>query len=370
MIYLDNAATTPLDGDVLRAMSPYFTQNFGNAQSRHAMGRSAAAALMSARDKTAEIFGCKSDEVIFMSGGTEAGNFAVKGACLARGKGHIVISAIEHPCVYESAKSLEERGFEVTIIEPDGDGVISGEAVERGLRSDTIFCAVMAVNNETGVIQPYEEIGKICRERGVFYYCDFVQAVGFLPFPKYASAFAVSAHKFYGPKGIAAMCLKSGSRVVPFMDGGRQERGLRGGTSDVPSAVGLAAALERATDGASGDAVNKKIAALSERFIKRVEGEIECAVVNGKGRAPSIVNLSFEGLNGANILDCLDLKGICVSNGSACSAGAPLPSRVITSAWGENRAKSAVRFSFGKYNTLEEADAAVDALKEIITNMK
>ena len=365
MIYLDNAATTPLDDSVLSAMSPYFKLNFGNAQSRHAAGRAAERALISARDGVADVFGCFPDEVIFLSGGTEAGNFAVKGASLARGKGHIIVSAIEHPCVLGSARRLKTLGFEVSEIPPDGDGVVHVEDIERAIRPDTVFCALMAVNNETGVIQPYEETGRLCAERGIFYFCDFVQAVGRLPFPKDCSAFSVSAHKFYGPKGAGAMFLRRGSKILPFMDGGRQEMGLRGGTSNVAAAVGLSAALRAADE-------NKDVARLSKMFENRVLSEIDCAVVNGGGakRTPSIVNISFTGLSGANILDCLDLKGVCVSTGSACSAGAPVPSHVIYAMAGEERAASAVRFSFGKYNTLAEADYAVEALKRAVKKIR
>lgn len=369
MIYLDNAATTVLDGDVLSAMLPYLQSNYGNSQSQHSAGRAAAHALISARDRVAAVFGCNSGEVYFLSGGTEAGNLAVKGVCAAHGKGHLVISAIEHPAVIESATCMQKYGFEVTFVQPDSRGIIPPEEVEKAIRPDTIFCAVMAANNEIGTIQNVKKIGEICTQYGIFYYCDCVQSVGSVPFPVgYADAFAVSAHKFHGPKGVAAMYVKGGSSINGIISGGRQERGLRGGTVNVASAVGLATALESAAKGEH----NNKIATLRDDFVKRVLTEIEGTHLNGDPveRVPSNANISFDGCDGENILFCLDLKGICVSTGSACSAGAVTPSHVITATAGENRAKSAVRFTFGKYNTEEEVAKTLAALKEIVAKIR
>lgn len=369
MIYLDNAATTALDGEVLAAMLPYLQFNYGNSQSQHAAGRAAAAGLISAHDKIAAFFGCKSEEVYFLSGGTEAGNLAVKGICQSYGKGHLIVSAIEHPAVLESAICMQKNGFEVTFIQPDSRGLIPSEDVEKAVRPDTIFCAVMAANNEIGTIQNVQKIGEICKLHNVFYYCDCVQSVGVVPFPVgVANAFAVSAHKFHGPKGIAAMYIKGGSKISGIISGGRQERGLRGGTVNVASAVGLATALEKAATGEN----NAKIAALRDEFVNRVLTEIEGVYLNGDPvqRVPSNANISFDGCNGENILFCLDLKGVCVSTGSACSAGAVTPSHVITAIAGEGRAKTAVRFSFGKYNTKEDVDYTVRALKEIVLKIR
>ncbi|MCH5146668.1 MAG: cysteine desulfurase [Clostridiales bacterium] len=369
MIYLDNAATTVLDGDVLAAMLPYLQSNYGNSQSQHAAGRAAAQGLISARDRVAAVFGCKAEEVYFLSGGTEAGNLAVKGVCSAHGKGHLIISAIEHPAVIESAKQMQNQGFEVTFIKPDSRGIIPPEEVEKAVRPDTVFCAVMAANNEIGTIQNVQKIGEICTRHGIFYYCDCVQSVGVVPFPVgVANAFAVSAHKFHGPKGVAAMYIKSGSKIQGIISGGRQERGLRGGTVNVASAVGLATALEKAVNGEN----NAKIASLRNTFVKRVLTEIEGTHLNGDPveRVPSNANISFDGCEGENVLFCLDLKGICVSTGSACSAGAVTPSHVIAATAGETYAKSAVRFTFGKYNTAEDVDLTVTALKEIISKIR
>ncbi|MDE6000796.1 MAG: cysteine desulfurase, partial [Clostridia bacterium] len=247
MIYLDNAATTPLDNEVLQAMLPFLKENFGNSSSQHGAGRIAANAVLSARDRVAKILGCPADEVFFTSGGTEAGNFALKGVCAARECGHLIVSAIEHPAVLESAKDMQSRGVEVTFINPDNNGIITAESVQRAMRPDTVFCAVMHANNETGVIQPVEEIGKVCRERGVFYYCDCVQSAGVLPFPtEHCDGLAISAHKFYGPKGIGAVRIKKGEKIFRLISGGRQESGLRGGTINVAAVAGLAAALDTA----------------------------------------------------------------------------------------------------------------------------
>lgn len=373
MLYLDNAATTPLDGSVLEAMLPYLKENFGNPASQHGAGRLAALGVLQARDDIANILGCKAEEVFFTSGGTEAGNWALKGACAAqsnKGK-HIAVSAIEHPALLESARDMQKFGYEVTFIQPDGDGVVSPAAVNAALREDTVFCAVMAANNETGVIQPAEEIGALCKERGVFYYCDCVQTAGVLPFPTgHCSALGLSAHKFYGPKGFGVLYVKNGEKIARLISGGSQERGLRGGTTNAAGAVGCAAALKAAVENMSEN--NKKVLAVREYFLKRVLAEIEGTHLNGSlNRLPANANISFDGCDGENILFLLDLKGIAVSTGSACSAGAVKVSHVLK-AMGleESRAKSAVRFTFGKYNTVKEADETVEELKRAVKKIR
>lgn len=366
MIYLDNASTTPLDSAVLEAMLPYLKDNFGNPSSQHAAGRRAAAGVLCARDKLASLFGCKGEEVFFVSGGTEAGNWALKGACAA-GKGkHIVVSAIEHPALIESAKDMQRYGYEVTFVKPDGDGVVSAAAVEKAIRGDTVFCAVMHANNETGVIQPVGEIGAICRDRGVFYYCDCVQTAGVLPFPvNCCDAFGISAHKFYGPKGFGAMYIRKGAPVKRFVSGGSQEQGLRGGTTNAAGAVGCAAALEAAVR--DKDKNNKYISGLRDKFVKDVLSLGGTHLNGGKDRLPANANISFDGCDGENILFLLDMKGVAVSTGSACSAGAVTPSHVLTAmGLDAERVKSAVRFTFGKYNTEEEAEFVVGALNEAL----
>lgn len=372
MIYLDNGATTPLDGDVLEAMLPYLKENYGNAQSQHGAGRVCANALISARDKVAELLGCRADEVYFVSSGTEAGNTALKGVCLNRGKGRIVISSIEHPALYESALDMQKLGFNVTFVDPDKNGVVSAKSIESALTDDTVFCAVMSANNETGVIQPVEEIAKVCRERGVFYYADSVQTAGCCALPTaIVDGLGISAHKFYGPKGVGALYIKNGSKFFRLISGGMQERGLRGGTSNVAGAVGLAYALEKAVKERQKN--NAQIKAVRDGFLDRVLKEIPCAKLNGCNDLllPGHANVTFGGCDGENILFMLDLKGVCVSTGSACSAGAVAPSRsLISMGLTEEEAKSAVRFTFGKYNTKEEADLAVEELKKVINTIK
>ena len=373
MIYLDYAATTPLDKDVLEAMLPFMKENFGNPSSQHAHGRLSANAVVAARDKIARIFGCKPDEIFFTSGGTEAGNWALKGVCAAEGKsrGHIAVSAIEHPAVLESAKDMQKFGYEVTFIQPDKNGIITPQAVQKAVRGDTVFCAVMHANNETGVIQPVEEIGALLKERGVFYYCDCVQTAGVLSLPVgHCSALGISAHKFYGPVGFGVLYIENGAKISRLISGGMQERGLRGGTSNTAAAVGCAAALEIAVN--SAQANRAKVCALRDAFVGRVIAEIEGAHLNGGSeKLPSHANISFDGCDGENILFLLEMQGGAVSTGSACSAGAVTPSHVLLSmGLGESRAKSAVRFTFGKYNTAEEADKAFAALKYAVEKIR
>jgi len=372
MIYLDNAATTPLDSAVFEEMKPYFTQKFGNPQSGHAFGREAAIALGEARDGVADILGCKSQEVYFLSGGTEAGNTALKGVCAHFKKGHLIVSAIEHPALTESAEDMKRFGFEVTFVKPDGRGIVSAEAVEKAIRPDTVFCAVMAVNNEVGTIQPFNEIGRLCKERGIFYYCDCVQAAGVLPIKSICcDALGISAHKFYGPKGAGALYIRENSPISRLISGGRQERAFRGGTVNTAAAVGLFKALEIAERDREENC--KKIQKLRDGFLKRTLTEISGTHLNGDKvlRVPSNANISFDGCGGDNLLFLLDIRGVAASAGSACSAGAVKPSPVLLSmGLGESRASSAVRFTFGRQNTAEEVDFAVEALKESVNKIR
>lgn len=372
MIYLDNAATTRLDKEVLAAMSPYLKGSYGNANSQHSAGRACGNALMSSRDKIAAFAGCKAEEVVFVSGGTEACNAALKGVCAARKKGRLVISSIEHPAVTESAEDMKKFGFEVTYVDPGVDGVVRAKSVEKALSDDVIFCAVMAANNETGVIQPSEEIGKLCNCRGIFYFADCVQSAGYLPLPiKYADAVAVSAHKFYGPKGAGALILKRGSNVLRLLSGGMQERSFRGGTSDTAAIVGMAEAYARAC--AEREITFGYVKGLRDKFLSRILSEIEGTHLNGDKNAllPSHANIAFDGCDGENLLFLLDLKGVCVSTGSACSAGAVAPSKALTAMGCDiKRAKSSVRFTFGKHNTEKEVDRAVGILKTAVKKIR
>ncbi|MDE7300626.1 MAG: cysteine desulfurase, partial [Clostridia bacterium] len=367
MIYLDHAATTPLDKCVLEDMTPYLTEIYGNAQSQHAFGRRAANAVIAARDEIAKIIGVPSDDIYFTSGGTEAGNTALKGVCAAnadKGK-HVILSAIEHPALLESARDLCKLGYELTLIYPATNGIIDPNDVKKAIRHDTVFVGVMAANNEVGTVQPVADIYEICKNAGVFYYCDCVQTAGVLDFKNFpADGIGFSAHKFYGPKGFGGLYMRGNYKFTRLISGGGQEKGLRGGTTYVAGAVGCATALRRAV--ADCDKNNLKVAALRDRFLQRVLSEIDGVHLNGDKaqRLPSNANLSFDGCDGENILFLLDLNGIAVSTGSACSAGAVSASNVLTAmGLSEERVKSAVRFTFGKYNTKDEADVAVQELK-------
>lgn len=372
MIYFDHAATTPLDGAVLEKMLPYLKTYYGNASSQHAFGRETALAVLNSRDKISGLIGCRSDEIYFVSGGTEAGNWALKGTCAVRRRGHLILSAIEHPALYESAEDMKKLGFDVTYVNPDSRGIVCPQSVKEAIRDDTVFCAVMHANNETGVIQPVKEIGEICRERGIFYYCDCVQTAGVLPLPvSDCNALGISAHKFYGPKGAGVLYLKTGSALSRFVSGGRQERGLRGGTVDTASVAGCAAALEIACENSEKD--RAYVGNLRDYFLSRALGEIEGTKLNGdrEKRLPSNANIAFDGCDGENILFLLDLKGIAVSAGSACSAGAVTPSRTLL-AMGLTpaEAKSSVRFTFGKNNTKQEIDYCIEELKKAVGNIR
>ena len=373
-IYLDHAATTPLDEDIFKKMTPFFKGVFGNASSQHSFGREAANALTCARDDVARALGVPSKEIYFTCGGTEADNLGIKGISLAntdKGK-HIVVSAIEHPAVLESAYSLRQFGYEITEVNPDGDGVIRPESIEKALRPDTVLAAVMSANNETGVIQPIKEIYERVHAAGAYLWCDCVQSAGELPFSLFpADGWAISAHKFNGPKGVGVARIKSGVRFLPQMCGGHQERGLRGGTINTPSIVGCAEALCKAQKNC--DEVNAYVSSLRNEFEKRVVALIDGVHINGKNaqRLPSHSDLSISGCEGQNIVMLLDMKGVAASTGAACSSGATTPSHVLT-AMGLNAecVSGGVRFSFGKDNTLSEAQIAAQILSEVVSSIR
>lgn len=374
MIYLDNAGTTPLDKEVFKKMTPYFTDVFGNASSQHSFGREASNAVREARDKVANILGCSAEEVFFTSGGTEADNWAVKGLALANAnKGrHVIVSGIEHPAVMESARWLDAAGFEITYVNPNKNGIVAAQSIKDALRTDTVLVCVMRVNNETGVIQPVEEISKICRKNGVIFFSDCVQSVGVLPIDLHLfDAISFSAHKFYGPKGVGVLYVKKGVKIDRLVAGGHQERAMRGGTTNVAGIVGLACALENAVKDCNEN--NAKIKALKDEFVKRVLEEIEGSVLNGDAelRVPSNANISFVGCDGESVLFALDMRGVAISTGSACSSGAVKDSPVLT-AMGLDDAvvRSAVRFTFGKYNTQTEVCEVVEKLKSVVKLIK
>ena len=383
-IYLDHAATTPADERVAAAMLPCLTDNFGNAHSLHAFGRRAAAAVDEARDKVASLLGAKPREIYFTSGGTEADNWALRGAAragAAKGR-HVVLSAVEHPAVRAAARRLAEDGFEVSAAPVGADGVLDLPAFASLLREDTVLAAVMAVNNETGAVQPLAEVSRLCRARGVLLFCDAVQAAGAYPLDVNAppvDLLSISAHKFYGPKGVGALYVREGVRIAPLVAGGEQERGLRGGTTNVAGAVGMAEALSLAR--AELSAAQLRAGGACEAFVRLVLAEAEGARLNGPrqaclslasgGRLYSLANFSFADVDGPALLALLDRLGVAASGGSACSSGSLEPSPVLA-AMGlpASLARSGVRFSFGRENTEADAAEAFSRLRQALARLR
>ena len=375
-VYFDHAATTPVDERVLQKMLPYFTDNFGNPNSQHWFGRRSVTAVDEARDTVASLIGAKPSEIYFTSGGTESDNWAIRGAAHARAeKGkHLIISAVEHPAMITTAKELEKEGFEISLAPVDEYGTVDVEKLKSLLRPDTIFVGIMTANNEVGTIQPLAEISGLCRERGILFFTDAVQAAGALKIDVNDPAvdlLSFSGHKFYGPKGVGVLYIRSGLKLGKIITGGHQERTMRGGTTNVPAIVGLAEALRLAQEEREKNAAY--VSSLRDRFISRVLHEIPYVKLNGhpQNRLPANANFSFRYIEGESLLFSLDLAGIAVSSGSACSSGSLEPSHVLL-AMGlpEGLAHGSIRFSFGKDNTPAQVDYAVDRLKEIVVKLR
>lgn len=375
-VYFDHAATTPVDERVLQKMLPYFTDNFGNPNSQHWFGRRSVTAVDEARDTVASLIGAKPSEIYFTSGGTESDNWAIRGAAHARAeKGkHLIISAVEHPAMITTAKELEKEGFEISLAPVDEYGTVDVEKLKSLLRPDTIFVGIMTANNEVGTIQPLAEISGLCRERGILFFTDAVQAAGALKIDVNDPAvdlLSFSGHKFYGPKGVGVLYVRSGVRVGKIITGGHQERSMRGGTTNVPGIVGLAEAFRLANEEMAQN--NAHVSAIRDRFIARVLREIPYVKLNGhpKDRLPNNANFSFRYIEGESLLFSLDLAGIAVSSGSACSSGSLEPSHVLlATGLPEGLAHGSIRFSFGKENTAEQIDIAVEKLKEIVVRLR
>lgn len=375
-IYFDHAATTPVDPRVMEKMLPYFTDNFGNPNSQHWFGRRSVTAVDEARDTVASVLGAKPSEIYFTSGGTESDNWALRGAARAyanKGK-HLIVSAVEHPAMIATAKELTKEGFDVTFADVDEFGTVDLEKLRRAIRPDTIFIGVMTANNEIGTIQPIAEISEIAQECGAVFFTDAVQAAGTLKLDVNAprvDMLSLSGHKFYGPKGVGVLYVRSGKRVGKIITGGHQERGMRGGTTNVPGVVGLAEALRLSL--AEAEQNNAYVTRIRDHFVARVLREIPYVKLNGhpKNRLPNNANFSFRYIEGESLLFSLDLAGIAVSSGSACSSGSLAPSHVLlATGMPEGLAHGSIRFSFGKENTIEEADFAVDVLKETVLRLR
>lgn len=375
-IYFDHAATTPCDKRVVDAMIPYFTGEFGNADSQHAYGRETAKAVADAREKIANLIGCKPNELYFTGSGTEADNWALKGAALHnRDKGNrVIISSIEHHAILNAAEWLEKNGFKVTRLPVDKTGLISPSDLEKVIDDKTTAVSVMYVNNEVGTVEPIRELAEIAHRHGALFHSDCVQAIPYMKIDVKelgVDLMSMSGHKFYGPKGIGALYIRNGVKLDKLICGGGQERSQRGGTTNTPLVVGMAKALEIASKEMTAN--NAFIERLRDRFVDRVLKEIPYVRFNGnkEHRIPSVANFSFEFVEGEGILMLMDFNGIAVSSGSACSSGSLDPSHVLL-AMGVpiEVSHGSIRFSFGKDNTMEEVDYTVDKLKETISKLR
>ena len=375
-VYADHAATTPCDKRVVEAMLPYFTNEFGNADSQHFFGRDTAKAVADARATVAKIIGCQPNELYFTGSGTESDNWALKGVALHRkSKGnHVIISAIEHHAILTAADWLENNGFRVTRLPVDKTGLVRVTDLEKAIDEQTTIVSVMYVNNEVGTIQPIKELAEIAHKYGALFHSDCVQAMPYLKIDVKelgVDLLTLSGHKFYGPKGVGALYIRNGVKLDKLICGGGQERSQRGGTTNTPAVVGLAKALEIST--AEMEANNARIEKLRDHFVNRVLNEIPYVRFNGnkEHRVPSIANFSFEFVEGEGILMLMDFNGIAVSSGSACSSGSLDPSHVLL-AMGVpiEISHGSIRFSFGKDNTIEEVDYTVDKLKDTIAKLR
>lgn len=375
-IYFDNAATTKLDDEVFKEMMPYFINEYGNASSIYKLGRNSRNAVETAREKIAEAINAEPREIYFTSGGTESDNTAIRGiAYNYKKKGnHIITSKIEHPAVLQTCKQLEKEGFEVTYIDVDEYGIIDLESLKKSIKETTILISIMFANNEIGTIQPIKEIGKIAKENNIYFHTDSVQAVGSIKIDvkeMNIDSLSMSAHKFYGPKGIGALYVKKGINFQKFMNGGHQEKNKRAGTENVPAIVGMGKAIEIAYNDLEKH--TKYIKELREYYIREVQDKIPYVKINGciDKRLPGNSNISFRFIEGEGLLLNLDLQGICASSGSACTSGSLEPSHVLLAVGLPHEiAHGSLRISIGKYNTKEEIDYLVEKLVEIVERLR
>lgn len=377
-IYLDHGATTGVDEEVLQKMLPYFSDVFGNGSSQHSFGREALEAIDNARERIAKALNCRSTEIYFVCGGCESDNMAIKGYAYAhKDKGnHIITSKIEHPAVLETCRKLEKYGFEVTYLDVDSEGFVSKEALEAAITDKTILISIMYVNNEIGTIEPIKELAAIAKAHDIAFHTDAVQAVGNIPVDVKdlgVDMLSLSAHKFYGPKGVGVLYKKNGVKIERFLDGGEQERNLRASTHNTPGIVGCAEALDKAIK--NMEANNKKTQEVRDYFVKRVKETIPHIFYNGpkdhSKRIPGNSNFSFIGIEGEGILFHLDLNGIAVSSGSACSSGSLDPSHVLLAIGVPMEvAHGSIRFSFGKENTIEQAEYTVQVLDKTVKQLR
>ena len=375
-IYLDHAATTPVSESVLSEMMPFFRSCWGNASAVYATGREARRAVEDARKAVAAAIGAQPREICFTSGGSESDNTAICGTARAlkeKGK-HIITTAIEHHAVLNPCRQLQKEGFEVTFVMPDREGRIDPEDIRRAIRPDTILVSVMTANNEIGTIEPIGEIGRICKEGGVLFHTDAVQAVGSIPVNVQETGcdlLSLSAHKFYGPKGIGALYIREGTRLNPLIAGGEQERGLRAGTENVPGIAGLGKAIAMAGENEKQNAAHMR--RMRDRLMKGILSFVPGAALNGpeKDRLPNNCSFRFDGIDGEALLLRLDLAGIAASAGSACTAGSREVSHVLKAiGLTEAEARSSLRLTTGIHTTEEETDETVKIIGEIVKDLR
>lgn len=376
IIYLDNAATTKTAPEVVKAMLPYFSEHYGNPSSIYSLGTESKKAVSGVRESIAKSLGAATNEIYFTAGGSEADNWAIKATAEAyaqKGK-HIITSAIEHHAVLHTCEYLEKRGFEVTYVGVDENGILKLDELEKAIRPDTILISVMFANNEIGTIQPIKEIGRIAKEHGVLFHTDAVQVYGQLPInvDEYQiDMLSASAHKLNGPKGIGFLYIRKGLKTRSFIHGGAQERSRRAGTENVPGIVGLGAASERAF--ARMEEKTKKEIELRDYLIRRIEEEVPYCRLNGDRtrRLPNNVNFSFRFVEGESLLIMLDMRGICASSGSACTSGSLDPSHVLLAIGLPHEiAHGSLRLTLSEENTKEELDTTVEAIKEIVARLR
>lgn len=373
-IYLDNNATTPLDPEVLEEMLPYLKEEFGNPSSIHLFGRNARKAVDEARDRVASLLNCEASEIVFTGSGTEADNMAIKGVADATEKKHIITSLIEHHAILNACVYLEKKGYRITYVGVDRHGIVDVNQVKDAINEDTFLISIMHANNETGVIQPVEEIGRIAREKEVYFHTDAVQTTGKEKIDLRQmdiDLLSLSAHKIYGPKGTGALYIRKGTKMEAIIHGGHHEYNRRAGTENVAGIAGLGKATEIA--GKEMEKESKTIRRLRDRLYDKVSKNVENVYLNGhpEKRTAGTLNLSFEFVEGEATILNLDLKGIGVSSGSACTSGTLTPSHVLT-AMGVPAllAQSAIRFSLGKFNTQEEIDYTAEVIPEIIGKLR
>lgn len=372
-VYLDNNATTPVLPEVFEAMTPFYLERFGNASSIHHYGQHARAAVEKARASVAALFNARPAEVVFTSGGTEGDNTAIFG--LASKGDHVITSTIEHSAVLNTCKRLEQLGCDVTYVPVNGRCEIDPDDIRKALRPNTRLISIMMANNETGVLQPVEEIGRIAREADVFFHTDAVQAAGKVPIDVEkigCDVLSISGHKIHAPQGTGAMYIRKSTLIQPLIYGGSHERQRRAGTENLPGIVGLGKAAELASDWLKSGGPTE-MAALRDRLQARVLAEVEAAGVNGAGaaRVPNTTNLWFDYIEGEALVIALDLKGLAVSSGAACSSGAIEPSHVLL-AMGlpHDRARSSIRISLGKQTTQEDIDFAISVIPETVGRLR